>query len=109
MTDALNRGSESDRLEVDWWLRSPRVTALMRGAPVPPARAAGELVRIDVPSDITTLRRRDPDAAGQWRQTTRRQFLDAFAAGYAAVDAERTADRVTYVLARRPAPAGEGS
>jgi len=107
MNDALNRGTESDRLEVDWRLQDPRVEALMRGTPAPPAVVAGETQRIDVPPDITSLRRRDPDAAAEWRRATRRQFLNAFAAGYAAVDAERAADRITYLLVRRPSPAGE--
>ena len=107
MNDALNRGSESDRLEVDWWLRDPRVEALMRGEPAPAAPDSGELERIDVPPNITSLRRRDPDAAAEWRRTTRRRFLEAFAADYVAVDAERTADRVTYLLVRRPSRAGE--
>jgi predicted GNAT superfamily acetyltransferase len=107
MNDALNRGSESDRLEVDWWLRDPRVEALMRGGPAPAAPDPGTLQRIDVPSDISSLRRRDPHAAAEWRRTTRQRFLDAFGAAYVAVDAERTADRVTYLLLRRPLPAGE--
>jgi predicted GNAT superfamily acetyltransferase len=106
MNDALNRGSESDRLEVDWWLRDPRVEALMAGRPAPIAPDPGELQRIGVPSNITALRRHDPDAAAEWRRTTRERFLEAFAAGYVAVDAERTADRVTYLLVRRPPPAG---
>lgn len=106
MHDALNRGTDSDRVEVDWWLRAPRVESLMRGAPVPPA-ARGDVLRIAVPADITALRRRDPAAAGRWRHDTRRRFLDAFAAGYVAVDAERGAECVTYLLVRRPDPAGE--
>jgi predicted GNAT superfamily acetyltransferase len=108
MNDALNRGTDSDRLEVDWWLRDPRVEALMRGLPAPasPGRS-DEVQRIDVPADITSLRRSDPDAAAAWRRDTRRQFLDAFATGYAAVDVERAAGRITYLLVRRPPPAGE--
>ena len=98
MSDELNRGTESDRLEVDWWLRDRRVEALMRGeAPGPPR---GEILRIEVPADITGLRRRDPDAAAAWRQTTRRLFLEAFSDGYVAVDMERLPDRGAYLLVR---------
>ena len=100
MQDDLNRGTESDRLEVDWWLRSPRVEALMRGA-VPPS-PRDELLRIDVPADITELRRRDPHGAAVWREAARQQFLDAFSQGYVAVDVERVPDRSTYLL-NRPA------
>jgi predicted GNAT superfamily acetyltransferase len=110
MRDALNRGTESDRLEVDWWLRDPRVEALMRGESPPPPRGrggdppSGPEVRIDVPADITALRRRDPDAAARWRETTRREFLAAFGNGYVAVDVERAGDRSTYLLVRRREP-----
>jgi predicted GNAT superfamily acetyltransferase len=99
MHDELNRGADSDRLEVDWWLRDPRVEALMRGEAA--AASAREGIRIDVPADITSLRQRDPPAAAKWRETTRRQFLEAFAAGYVAVDVERLPERTAYVLARR--------
>src|SRR5574341_27583 len=116
MRDELNRGTDSDRLEVDWWLRDRRVDALTRDEA--PARGessaqgeagagggeatgpSGDMVRIDVPPDITSLRRRDPATAAWWRETTRRQFLDAFAAGYVAVDVERRPHRTGYVLLR---------
>lgn len=104
MRDELNRGTESDRLEVDWWLREPRVDAMMRGQPQAPP--AGQVLRIDVPADITTLRRRDPGAAAAWRHATRRQFLDAFSAGYVAVDVERLPDRSAYLLVRGADPSG---
>jgi len=51
-------------------------------------------------ADITGLRRRDPDAAAAWRQTTRRLFLEAFSDGYVAVDMERLPDRGAYLLVR---------
>ena len=104
MRDELNRGTESDRLEVDWWLRDPRVHALMRGEA--PGVPEGEVLRIDVPADITALRRRDPHAAAAWRQTTRGQFLDAFSAGYVAVDVDRLPDRSAYLLVRRAERSG---
>jgi predicted GNAT superfamily acetyltransferase len=104
MRDELNRGTDSDRLEVDWWLRDPRVEALMRGEASVRGEAStapsGDVLQIDVPPDITSLRRRDPVAAAWWRETTRRQFLDAFAAGYVAVDVERLPDRTAYILIR---------
>jgi predicted GNAT superfamily acetyltransferase len=105
MRDELNRGGDSDRLEVDWWLRDPRVEALMRGQTL--TAPAGDVTRIDVPADITALRRRDPSASAGWRETTRRQFLDAFAAGYVAVDVDRLPDRSAYVLVRRADRQGE--
>lgn len=116
MQDELNRGADSDRLEVDWRLNDPRVDALMpddasargeasaRGVASARDEASaalpGDVIRIDVPPDITSLRRRDPAAAAWWRETTRRQFRDAFAAGYVAVDVERRPERTAYVLIR---------
>ena len=112
MSDELNRGTESDRLEVDWWLRDPRVEALMRGeasgaegGPAPAPR--GEVLRIDIPLDVNALRRTDPAAAAAWRQTVRRQLLEAFSAGYVAVDVERGPRRSAYLLVRRPGGSDE--
>lgn len=44
MPDELNRGTDSDRLEVDWALRSPRVAAAASG--VPEAREWGPAPRV---------------------------------------------------------------
>ncbi|HXF83549.1 MAG TPA: GNAT family N-acetyltransferase [bacterium] len=96
MDDDLNRGVDSDRLEVDWWLRDPRVEALLRGAPPPPA-PAGALRRIAVPADFDALRRTDPIRAQAERCRTREAFQRAFAEGYEAVDFVDGA----YLLARR--------
>ncbi len=104
MSDELNRGTASDRLEVDWWLRDPHIAALMTDAAGRPAGEGndGERLRIEVPADISALRRREPEAAAEWREAVRRQFLEAFGQGYVAVDLERGGDRSAYVLVRRP-------
>jgi predicted GNAT superfamily acetyltransferase len=85
MDDELNRGIPSDRLEVDWWLRDPRVVRLMRGERSP-APSAGDAVRIDVPANLGEIRRSDPAQLRQWRQRTREGFMELFARGYEAVD-----------------------
>lgn len=110
MPDEINRGLESDRLEVDWALRSPRVEAAVAGAP--PARAWGDAVRslgatagsgetgpgepvfyldaaailIEIPTDLPTLRNRDRGLARAWRLAARAAFLHYFERGYCAVD-----------------------
>ncbi len=128
MSDALNRGVDSDRLEVDWHLTAPRVVRLMEAeAPPPgaPATAAplalaargGPLprpadpvldhdapqVRLGIPSDFTALRRADLGLAREWREVSRRVFQAYFARGYAAVDFVRTAAGGEYVLRRSDA------
>jgi predicted GNAT superfamily acetyltransferase len=77
MADALNRGVDSDRLEVDWLLsgRLPRPD-------VPP----GGSLRIAIPPDFDRLRRADRDRAQAERLRTREAFQRAFADGYEAVD-----------------------
>lgn len=86
MPDALNRGVESDRLEVDWWLRDPRVEMLMGGEKSPPIGSEGEMRRVEIPADFGAIRRRDPALAQLTRLRTREQFQRSFAQGYEAVD-----------------------
>jgi predicted GNAT superfamily acetyltransferase len=110
MPDELNRGVDSDRLEVDWALRAPRVEAAVAGqaqernwndapaalvaAPHPlglaPRTPAGDLdtvaVTMEVPTDFAAIRRRDRGLAQAWRVTTREIFLRYLARGYRAVD-----------------------
>lgn len=110
MTDELNQGTDSDRIEVDWALRSPRVAAAIAGSPderdwsqaprileaVPwmSELAPGDPVlaldapalRIEVPTDFPSLRLRDRGLARAWRVATREAFLRYFSRGYRAVD-----------------------
>jgi predicted GNAT superfamily acetyltransferase len=134
MIDAINRGLPSDRFEVDWFLRSPRVVARLATATPPPldwdaawaVTAAGpgwpalpgppnlELqdarMLVEIPADLTDMKTAHPDAAAAWRETTRVVFLHYFARGYAATDAVRIPDpqrsRVAYLVERtEPHPA----
>jgi predicted GNAT superfamily acetyltransferase len=127
MRDALNQAIDSDRIEVDWALRSPRVVAAVAGTPgagdwshAPRVLAAvpwmGEVgpgdplfdldapeVRIEIPTDFAALRDRDLGLARAWRVATREAFLHYFARGYRAMDFVLTRDerlRGDYVLVR---------
>jgi predicted GNAT superfamily acetyltransferase len=94
MDDDINRGQPSDRLLIQWDLRSDRVLGALDGPlPVPDADDAE---RIATPDDITALRRTDPAAALRWRHEVREAMLDAFARGLrpVALDADDA-----YVLA----------
>jgi len=102
MPDALNRGVPSDRLEVDWWLRSARVESLMAGARPPAmglARDEDDARRIEIPADFDAIRRTDAEEAQRLRLRTREAFQRAFAAGYEAVDFVQGA----YVLRKKSA------
>lgn len=110
MPDDINRGLDSDRLEVDWALQSPRVRAAVAGAPPDPAwdgaaraleavagasaTGPGEprldldapAILIEVPTDLPAIRDRDRGRAQAWRLASRQAFLHYFGRGYRAVD-----------------------
>jgi predicted GNAT superfamily acetyltransferase len=119
MTDAINRGLPSDRFEVDWWLRSPRVVARLAGAPPPPpdpgaasalsaARGADDTpgplappappdlaldgpLLVEIPADLARLKADSPEVALRWREATRQVFLHYFGHGYEATAVVRPA------------------
>jgi predicted GNAT superfamily acetyltransferase len=108
----LHRHIGTDRLWVDWFLESKRVTdrletgeqkdlALAKsegaeyliqigsdGLPVrhPVDLLAGRSSLIEIPSNIALLQQENPEAAVAWRNATRSAFVDAFAAGFVVVD-----------------------
>lgn len=108
MPDELNRGVESDRIEVDWELRSPRVRAATSGraadcawpqapyalraepetgAPGNPALGLeAPVVLLEIPTDFPSVRMRDQGLAQAWRLASREAFLHYFGSGYRAVD-----------------------
>lgn len=129
MPDELNRGIDSDRLEVDWALRSVRVEAAVARKPeewtwddaVPALEAATHplgvaprqplltlddpVIVMEVPTDFPAIRQRDRGLAYAWRVATREVFLHYFGRGYRAVDfLLRPGERLRgdYVLVRGP-------
>jgi predicted GNAT superfamily acetyltransferase len=128
MTDAINQGLPSDRFEVDWFLRSPRVAARLASTSRPPLHPEGvwglapaepdspslpgtprlglcdTRILVEIPADLTRLKTASPATATAWRDATRTVFQHYLARGYAATDAARIADahdlRVAYVLAQ---------
>jgi predicted GNAT superfamily acetyltransferase len=129
MPDELNQGTDSDRLEADWALRSRRVAAAAAGAPaerewgqaprvleaVPRTSGVGPgdpvlgvdaaTVRIEIPTDFPQIRRRDAGLARAWRAATREALRAYVGRGYVAVDFALTRGvrvRGDYVLTREP-------
>ena len=110
MPDALNRGLDSDRLEVDWALRSPRVVAAVAGTPhtrewghapralesvrhplgtapaLPDLTLAAPAILIEIPTDFTAIRQRDRHLGQAWRLASREVFLHYLGRGYRAVN-----------------------
>jgi predicted GNAT superfamily acetyltransferase len=106
MDDAFNAGDRSDRIEVRWDLRSPRVEAAIAGAlpeteaegagvlldrdpeglPLPRPGAKGRRLVVWVPPDYLDLRARDRAAAAAWRDASGDALAEAFERRYVAVD-----------------------
>ena len=122
MQDGLNKGMPSDRLQVDWWLKSPRVLERAAGRVAPAllpdeVRLAGHLrsdglrapgavkipedgrpLAVPLPTDLAVWRRYDPALALAWRLFVREALQSAFAAGYQIVDFVQMADAWWYRL-----------
>ena len=113
MVDRVNAGVESDRFQVDWWIKSERVAARLSSDPRPltlatanaqllnpatrgpdghpyPAEESlaptGPRVLVEIPARIQTIRRSSLELAAAWRHHTRALFEALFAAGYQATD-----------------------
>lgn len=76
----LHGGLPTDRLVAEWWLKTPRVEAVVRGEPAPHDPAA-EAVR--VPVEITELKKNNPAAAVKIQSEVREKFEAWLGHGYA--------------------------
>lgn len=115
MTDGINAGLPSDRLQVEWWLNAPYVKERAEGKPrradwgtLTKAGArpvfeiafdaqnlphierqnelASDLLLVEIPSNLNAFKTHSPALAQEWRMRTRDFFQRAFAAGYTAID-----------------------
>lgn len=128
--DELNRGLPTDRLLVEWWIRSPRVisrlerkarSAFPEGIPlINRTELKGDLLAntsydldlrderllVEIPRDIARLKEADLKLAQRWRLETREIFEAYFKRGYAASEfftIEREGrKRSFYLLERGP-------
>lgn len=91
----LHAGIGTDRLLAEWEIGSARVSERLAGRARAPVAGAA---RIEVPLDIQVLKTRDPAAALEKRTFTRAAFEDYLGRGWTAVDVERTADALHYLL-----------
>lgn len=99
----LHRGIGTDRFIVAWDLEdyepsgNPTASQLRDD---PEAAAGGAVTaRIDIPSDILEVRRRDPVEAAQWRRRTRDAFLSHLESGRRVAGFVPGSERGQYLLA----------
>jgi predicted GNAT superfamily acetyltransferase len=121
-TDALNAGVATDRLLAEWEtdgaphvpidpsdaLRLPRLVEASGGpgAILSDSAANAPAALLEIPGEISRLRKETPELALRWQETVRRGFLEAFAGGHKAVGLLRVESqagwRNFYVLKREP-------
>lgn len=102
MTDAINADDPSDRLFAWWRLASPRATAaslgrLHRMDTAELVATGRDVIEVELPDDIVSLRSSDPAAAAQWRVAVREALVAAFAEGFTVVGVSAAGG---YVLER---------
>jgi predicted GNAT superfamily acetyltransferase len=128
MTDGINAGLPSDRVEVIWQLRNPRVKQLSEhkqaslflnvanisddyyllrsvdNKPVSNKISSQQSIYLaEIPANISTLKQTSQDLALAWRLALRNSFQLAFQAGYSAQDFATIDDRFYYVLVAQQA------
>ncbi len=98
-SSVLHGGLPTDRLVPEWWIRSPRVEAVLAAKPFtrPPVEA-----HIAIPSNISAIIETDPARAVQIQQHIAQQFDQHFRAGLAVTGFEKTENSGTYLLGPWP-------
>ena len=91
----LHRGLPTDRLVAEWWLESPRAVACAEGRPKPVTEICR---RITIPLDIAEKRGKEEETLAGGQLAVRRQFLEAFGDGLAAVGFEVSEQSGIYLL-----------
>ncbi|MGH9853742.1 MAG: hypothetical protein ACREBD_28205, partial [Blastocatellia bacterium] len=70
-SSVFHRGLDSDRLFVEWWVRSERVADALAGK----RRADEPEAVVELPRDIEAMKRRDMEEARGWQLRVREEFL----------------------------------
>jgi predicted GNAT superfamily acetyltransferase len=97
-TSHLHGGLPTDRCVAEWWIRSPRVRALVSGGP--PVARPETIERIGVPADLARIRQQDHRRARQVQQEISQRFLECFGRGLTVFGIERSPEAGTYLLGR---------
>ncbi len=126
MTDSLNAGVPTDRFQVDWYLKSPRVhTALggnsltswsstdlqcaatgpqHRGGPLraplgPPPAPDGRPYALPLPDSVDAIRQAGGTLLFDWRMFVRQAAESCFSSGYTLVDCLEVDEEWHYIFA----------
>jgi predicted GNAT superfamily acetyltransferase len=96
-TSPLHGGLPTDRLVAEWWVASPRATAIVESQPFqrPLIQA-----RVPVPADIAAIRVNDPKRAREIQFGLGEQFQDYFGRGLAVIGFERTPEEGVYLIGK---------
>jgi len=128
MKDEINKGMESDRFYVEWWLKSRRVSERISGIRPPynigvenlttvidieekngipkPSQVdldkKEKMITVPIPSDIEAIKRINLKIAIEWRLATRKVFTQYLSKGYVVVEfiARREKPVSYYVLTK---------
>ncbi|MCI0388140.1 MAG: GNAT family N-acetyltransferase [Acidobacteria bacterium] len=76
-TSAFHRGLDTDRLFVEWWVRSSHVAGALVGV----RRADKPEAIVEVPRDIEAIKRLDIDEARRWQLRVREGFQKCLSEG----------------------------
>ena len=118
MTDGLNKGLPTDRLQIEWWILSDRVVEKWmpkhvayqhpfeldkspKGNPVisidlSEILANSDGFEIPVPTGFQLIKKNEPELALEWRMKIREVFQALFAEGYAVVGLRKSDEDVQY-------------
>lgn len=129
LSDPANRGLASDRLMVEWWIDSPRVTGVVERGALPyhfhlgldrmevvtktklvedgvrqlvgfEAAAKSAVILVEIPVNLDRLRALNPALARDWRIKMRDVFEQVLARGYIITGFVHEADRSFHLLER---------
>ena len=99
MTDAINAGDDSDRLLMEWDVRSDPSTEPLDGSDIDDLGQSAQIDLVPTPADVVALRRTDPTAVAEWRQATRNSLTAALNTGRPIVGFTSAGE---YVIGARP-------
>lgn len=85
----------SDRVVVEWWVRSPHVESVLAGNRPHPGADSNAVV---IPEDIGKIRKRSSEEYLEWRLRVREDFQSKLAAGLIARGFEREGGTSRYLL-----------
>jgi predicted GNAT superfamily acetyltransferase len=95
-TSILHRGLDTDRVLIQWWMRSTRVIDAINGQ----SRAEEVEAIIEVPREIEAVKRRDLDEARNWQIRVRTEFLNRLGEGLYCIgfESDRMSGKSRYLF-----------